>query len=131
MKHILKALMGVFVLGLTGGMAGAVSVEDNLLLQNDIEAHLSDLHHAKAELDAAETDLAVTQKDMTTISGRLHTFEEYQALRSRAQKDQANISAYFTEILSDLSYLKAQWSYLTQEEKDFVKKMENSLAEMA
>ena len=68
---------------------------------------------------------------MTTMSGRLHTFEEYQALRDRVQKDQTNIAAYYTEILGDLSYLKNQWSYLTQEEKDFVRKVENSLAAMA
>src|SRR5579872_1870643 len=99
MKHILKASVGVFFLVFPVGLVSAVSVEDNLQLQNNIESRLSDLHQAKAELDAAETDLAETQKNMTTINGRLHTFEEYQALRDRVQKDQTNIAAYYTEIL--------------------------------
>jgi len=130
MKHILKASVGVFFLVFPVGLVSAVSVEDNLQLQNNIESRLSDLHQAKAELDAAETDLAETQKNMTTINGRLHTFEEYQALRDRVQKDQTNIAAYYTEILGDLNYLKNEWSFLTPEEKDFVKKIETSLAEL-
>jgi hypothetical protein len=94
--------------------------------RKDIEARVETLRQDKASLDNAQADWAAAQKDLKALYSRLHTMDEAATLQLRINKDLSDIQIFTTQVMADITYLKSQWSYLTQAEKDLVKQVQES-----
>lgn len=126
MKNLERWLVLILFALIVGGTGGVVYYAQNNQLRKDVETRIADLRQAKAGLDAASADLIAAQKELRSPP-RVYTFDEVRALRARIDKDQSDIQAYTSRIMGDVGFLQSQWSSLTQEEKDFVRQVQQSL----
>ena len=102
-------------------------VPANIQLHEDIESSLVHLRNAKAERDAAENDLAISQKALLEVESRMHAPEEQRVLMERVQKDRQGSWTFLQEVFKDLGYLKSQWGFLTPEERATVDEITSQL----
>ncbi len=117
----------IFFVAVVAGTTGAVYYVQTTQLQKDIEARMTDLQQTKARLDVAQADLTAARKDLADAQNRSHTVAEANALQGRVDKDQADVQAYVSEILGDVSFLQSQWSSLTPQERDYLSKVQQGL----
>ena len=95
--------------------------------RKDIQTRVEDLQQAKAGWDKAQADWTAAQKELTALNQRVHTAEESSALQKRIAKDTSDMQTYTFQMMSDIYYLKSQWSYLTDKEKELVNQVEQMI----
>jgi|SRR5581483_1247599 len=123
MKNLTKVFIGILFLTFGGKAVFAQTVSD-MPARQEASKVMADLRLNYGQLKLDQKDLAMAQQEMTTP---FLTAEKRKALEDRMQKDQANIRDDSRILLSDLSFLLSNWSYLTQDDKDFVTKVEDSV----
>jgi hypothetical protein len=115
-------------MGIAGIAYGQAYYQETPQGRKDIQTRVEDLQQAKAGWDKAQADWTAAQKELTAMNQRVHTAEESSALQKRIMKDTSDMQTYTFQMMSDVSYLKSQWSYLTDKEKELVKQVEQMIA---
>jgi len=126
MGPLLRILLGLVFLTAVSGNAWTQTMAPDIQQRKDIEKAAADLGYLSAKLKSDQKDLAEAQVALRDSRGRLMTYQELLAIQDRIQKDTVEIQNDSLGISRAISFLRLNWSGLTQDEKTLVLEVEQT-----